>query len=134
MAPAGTPVLAVEGGKAWSAIEEKGGKVAYLDGKSGVRYFYGHLQTWATKLISATPTTPIEVDASDVLGLVGSTGNAEGRPPHLHFQMKRGSLQIDPFDDLAAVDIKHKGDRGMGTGVLVLALLWAWSQRQKGSS
>lgn len=134
MAPEGSPVLAVERGKAWSAIEEKGGKVAYLEGESGTRYFYGHLSAWATKLISATPTSPLDVDVGDELGKVGSTGNAQGKAPHIHFQMRRGSLVIDPFDDLAAVDVNHRGDRNMGKGVLVLALLWAWSQRQRGSS
>lgn len=137
MAPQGTPVLAVERGRAWSAIEDKGGKVVYLEGASGLSYFYGHLSQWATKVISATPTSALEVDAGDVLGLVGSTGNAEGRPPHLHFQMRRGSLQIDPFDSLERVDLQRRGtdpQRQQGSAVLVLAALWFLSKHKWGRS
>jgi murein DD-endopeptidase MepM/ murein hydrolase activator NlpD len=127
MAPAGTPVLAVENGKAWSNIEPKGGRVAYLQGASGARYFYGHLSEWTLKLISATAEKPLLVHAGDELGKVGTSGNAEGREPHLHFQIRRGSAVTDPFNELAQVDENDRGTdvaSNMGTGLLVLAVLW----------
>lgn len=128
LAPLGTPVLAVERGRAWSNNETKGGKVVYLQGESGRRYFYGHLSEWQLRIISATPTTAVEVDAGDELGKVGNTGNAEGGPTHVHFQQRDGSLVIDPYDDLYAVDPHRRGvdtQRSGGIAIMLLLLWWA---------
>jgi len=151
LAPKGTPALACEGGKAWSNIEPKGGRVAYLQGDSGARYFYGHLDSWSLKLISATTQKPLRVEAGEALGTVGTSGNAEGRPAHIHFQMRRpgyfgdgaysGTEIVDPFPELLEVD-PHK--RGLGRraaaaqptqlsqGLAVLAVLWMLFQATKG--
>jgi murein DD-endopeptidase MepM/ murein hydrolase activator NlpD len=148
MAPHGTPVLAVEQGQAWSSIDPKGGRVVYLQGESGDRYYYAHLSEWALKLIRATSTQPWPVEPGDVLGKVGTSGNAEGRPPHLHFQLRRwvyrgdgvpaASEVLDPFPQLLTADPKRAGVRranggGVRTGPFggegmtawaLLALLW----------
>lgn len=132
MAPLGTPVLAVEDGKAWTDIDPKGGKVAYLQGMSGQRYYYAHLDSWATKLIQRTQQSPLSVSLGTELGTVGTTGNAKGGAPHLHFQSRRGSAVFDPFNELLRVDPHKRGvdaGGGMGKGILVLAVLWALSQR-----
>jgi murein DD-endopeptidase MepM/ murein hydrolase activator NlpD len=146
MAPLGTPVLAVERGKAWSSIEPKGGKVVYLEGESGARYFYGHLSEWTLPLISATTSKPLGVAAGDELGRVGNTGNAAGGPPHIHFQIRRvsffgaealpGAGLADPFPELMAADPKRAGiarrsssSSAPATALLLLGILWAWSKR-----
>jgi murein DD-endopeptidase MepM/ murein hydrolase activator NlpD len=151
LAPEGAPVLAVERGAAWSDIDPRGGKVVYLQGESGDRYYYAHLSEWALKLISATTQQPWPVEAGDVLGKVGTTGNAAGRPPHIHFQLRRwvyrgdgvpaASEVLDPFAELLEVDPKRVGvarrsggggggkgplgGEGAVAGLLLLALLWA---------
>lgn len=115
-APAGTPVLAVEAGRAWADRDTaKGGNTVYLETPGGVRYYYAHLS------IDFVDTHPIDVAAGAELGAVGTTGNARGRPPHLHFQMRMGSLRIDPFGDLLAADPHRRGVASMGaTAVWVL--------------
>jgi len=49
--------------------------------------------------------------AGDVLGYMGSTGNAEGGPEHLHFQMSTPEGEtVDPYDYLL------QAQRGGGIG------------------
>lgn len=134
MAPRGSLLVAVEPGVAWSTLDPKGGNVVYLEGAStGYRYYYAHLDTWAPALSALG--LRVAVSAGDAVGYVGTTGNAAGRPPHLHFQVRSGSLVFDPFDDLAAVD-PHRGrarspapsssaPAGPGAAVVWLAILWA---------
>lgn len=150
MAPAHTPLLAVESGSAWSSTEPKGGRVVYLLGVSGARYFYGHLESWALGLIDAPPERPIHVEAGEELGKVGNTGNAQGRPTHVHFQIRRGADVVDPFPELYEVDPHKRGsipepgvlDRvetavtsaatGLGNAIGMLALLWVLVNASKG--
>lgn len=142
MAPAHSPLVAVEAGVAWSSDEPKGGRVAYLLGDSGARYFYGHLEDWGLGLITATAEHPARVSAGEHVGNVGTTGNAAGGPPHVHFQIRRGADVVDPFPELYDADPLHRGkvlepgavDRfeaglgnfasGLGTSIGMLALLW----------
>lgn len=154
LAPAGSPVLAVEKGAAWSDIDPKGGKVVYLIGESGAHYYYAHLQEWALKLISATRQQPWPVEAGDVVGKVGTTGNAAGRPPHIHFQMKFvgavGSTQVNPFPDLIMADpkadhtrphyvgpvdrLKSAATDALNTGISglgLIALVWLISRQRR---
>jgi murein DD-endopeptidase MepM/ murein hydrolase activator NlpD len=97
-APAGTPVLAVDAGNIRAAIDPKGGTVAYLASSDGTRYYYAHLQEYVG-------TYPRAVAAGDVIGLVGTSGNAQGKAPHLHFEAHPNgeARSIDPFPDLMAV-------------------------------
>ena len=140
MAPLGSPVVAVESGKAWSSIEPKGGQVAYLEGESGTRYFYGHLSAWVLPLITATTGKPLQVGAGAALGFVGTSGNAAGRPPHVHFQIRRPSFfgaealpasdVVDPYPELVAADPKRRGagaaptSSSAGPSLAVMFFLW----------
>ena len=132
MAPLGTPVLAVQDGVATATTDPKGGNVVYLDGDDGTRYYYAHLASWTPRLLlGGNPR--VEVKAGDDLGYVGNTGNAQDTGTHLHFQARRGSLVIDPFDDLQAVDPhSERGSRAalaLPAGVLgLLAILWLMSR------
>lgn len=121
LAPAGTPVLAVDAGRARASEEPKGGRVVYLDA-GGVVYFYGHLSEWSGELAPGKP--PVAVRAGDELGKVGNTGNAQGRTPHLHFQMRRGSLVLDPYGELARVDPKATMHFDGASLLKLLALAW----------
>ena len=150
MAPAHSPLLAVESGMAWSSNEPKGGKVAYLLGDSGARYFYGHLEAWDLGLITASAEHPVRVTAGEGLGRVGTTGNAAGGPPHVHFQIRRGASVVDPFPELYDADPLHRGNvvepgaldrfesglgnfaKGLGDSLGILAIVWVLVNASKG--
>lgn len=92
-APRGTNVVAVADGTV-SRVEttELGGRVVWLrDARSSREYYYAHLQK---QLVH----TGQKVRAGDVLGTVGTTGNAADAPPHLHFGIYRGGRGIRPVD------------------------------------
>lgn len=125
-APRNAPVVAVSSGVARRATETKGGRAVYLRTPQGVEYYYAHLASWSAKLQSADS---VEVDEGDVLGAVGTSGNAAGRPPHLHFQVKEDGKTIDPFDLLRAVDVNRgksiqPSSEGPQWGKLAWAVLW----------
>jgi peptidoglycan LD-endopeptidase LytH len=97
-APRGTPVIAVTAGQVTRVSEDNiGGKVVWLsDANSGLSYYYAHLDEHRVRQGEW-------VKPGDVLGTVGTTGNAQGTPPHLHFGIYRpGRVAIDPAPLLAA--------------------------------
>ena len=84
MAPAGTPVLAVADGRIEKLFDSKrGGLTIYQFEPSGRWcYYYAHLQRYAEGLAEQQ-----EVKRGQVIGYVGSTGNASPEAPHLHFEI-----------------------------------------------
>lgn len=87
MAPSGSPALAPVDGVIRSHHSGLGGLSYYLDGDDGNEYFGAHL---------ATMTAQGRVEAGEVVGTVGSTGNAS--TPHLHFEVKQGgATSVNPF-------------------------------------
>lgn len=82
MAPAGTPVLAVADGsveKLFTSV--RGGLTLYQFEPSGrLAYYYAHLERYADGLAQGQP-----LRRGQVIGYVGSTGNASPEAPHLHF-------------------------------------------------
>lgn len=78
----GTPVVASVSG----VVEHVSGAVAglafYLHGDDGNTYYGAHL--------GSVTGRPRRVRAGEVLGTVGTSGNAERTPPHLHFEIKPG--------------------------------------------
>jgi peptidoglycan LD-endopeptidase LytH len=96
-APRGTPVVAVAAGRVIQArTTPVGGRVIWLaDHASDLSYYYAHLD----RIHVAEGSY---VNAGDVLGTVGNTGNAAGTSPHLHFGAYRpGTRAIDPSSLLA---------------------------------
>lgn len=77
-AAAGTPVVAVSDGKITAAGDDggKGGLRIWVSGK----FYYAHLSGLAKGLKVGMP-----VKAGQVIGYVGTSGNAKGGAPHLHF-------------------------------------------------
>lgn len=79
MAATGTPLVAVRDGVVTSKSSNLGGLTIWLEVEDGVRYYYAHLD----EVLVASG----EVRAGDVIGTVGSTGNASASAPHLHFEI-----------------------------------------------
>ncbi len=82
MAAAGTPVLAVADGHVEKLFDSaRGGLTIYQFEPSGrYAYYYAHLQRYADNLAEKQ-----SIKRGQVIGYVGSTGNADPAAPHLHF-------------------------------------------------
>jgi murein DD-endopeptidase MepM/ murein hydrolase activator NlpD len=82
-APLGTPLLAVAHGTVFSVGWERlGGWRLWLRDDQGNEFYYAHLSAYSPLAVNGAI-----VDAGDVLGFVGNTGDAEGTPYHLHFEV-----------------------------------------------
>lgn len=81
-APKGTPVIAVDDGKVVKLFLSKpGGLTVYqFDPRETVAYYYAHLDAYAPDLEEGQ-----QLRRGDLVGYVGSTGNANPAAPHLHF-------------------------------------------------
>jgi len=107
MAPRDTPVLAVEDGVIKKLFLSKPGGLTFyqFDPSQQFCYYYAHLNGYAKGL-----TEGMAVARGQVIGYVGSTGNASPLSPHLHFGItvlgpeKRwyGGTAIDPYPFLLA--------------------------------
>jgi peptidoglycan LD-endopeptidase LytH len=89
MAPRGTPVLSADAGRIFRLrSSELGGITIYAtDPDEMFVYYYAHLDGYRRGLTEGIP-----VAKGEVIGYVGTTGNAPPNVPHLHFQvMKLGS-------------------------------------------
>jgi murein DD-endopeptidase MepM/ murein hydrolase activator NlpD len=86
LAPAGTPLVAVADGRITRAsnVERgRGGISLWLQDYRGTSYYYAHNQRNLVRVGQ-------RVHRGQVVALVGSSGNARGGPPHLHFQLHPG--------------------------------------------
>jgi hypothetical protein len=100
----GAPVVAVADGVllsvGWNRI---GGWRLWLRDRAGNFFYYAHLSLFAPIAVNGQP-----VRAGTVIGFVGNTGDAEGTPYHLHFEIHPRSLlslgydgAVDPFSYLS---------------------------------
>lgn len=81
-APEGTPVLAATAGWVVSMGEDSlGGNYILILGAKWRLHYYAHLQAIDTQ-------GGAWVSAGEVIGKVGTTGNAKGKPPHLHYDIR----------------------------------------------
>ena len=103
LAPRRTPVLAAEDGTIVKFFFSKaGGNTIYqFDPSSAYAYYYAHLDGYVAGVKEGD-----HVKKGQVIGYVGTTGNAPPNTPHLHFaifkltekkQWWRGT-PLDPFD------------------------------------
>ena len=85
MAPRGTPVLATNDGhvvKLFTSV--RGGLTVYqFDPQDRVIYYYAHLDRYVPDLAEGQA-----LHRGDIIGFVGSTGNASADAPHLHFEIE----------------------------------------------
>ncbi len=86
MAPRGTRVFAVDDGKLVKLFKSvPGGLTVYqFDPAGQLAYYYAHLDRYADGLKEG-----VELKRGDLIGYVGSTGNASPDGPHLHFAVFR---------------------------------------------
>ena len=102
LAPRGTDVYAVEDGKVAKLFTSKaGGLTVYqFDPTETFVYYYAHLDRYAPGLHEGA-----FLKKGDVVGAVGTTGNAPKDTPHLHFAIMKldpdkrwwGGTALDPF-------------------------------------
>lgn len=105
LAPRNTPILAVEDGKiAKLFLSDAGGITIYqYDPSMTYVYYYAHLERYAPGLKEGQG-----VKRGDVIGYVGTTGNAPRDTPHLHFAIVKMAddkkwwqgTPIDPYSVL----------------------------------
>jgi murein DD-endopeptidase MepM/ murein hydrolase activator NlpD len=109
MAPRGTSVLAVDDGtirKLFTSL--RGGLTIYqFDPTETYCYYYAHLDRYADGIHENRP-----VRRGEIIGYVGTTGDAAVTMPHLHFEIARigadkkwwGGVPINPYPILASID------------------------------
>jgi murein DD-endopeptidase MepM/ murein hydrolase activator NlpD len=100
----GTQIVAVvDGIISYIGDQPKGGHCLWLTTESGASFYYAHLDRWAAGLYEG-----MEVQAGDLLGYVGNTGNAKYTPSHLHFGVNQNDEMINPYPLLTrATPVQH---------------------------
>ncbi len=90
IAPRNTPVLAVEGGRIAKLFSSNlGGLTIYqFDPTETYCYYYAHLESYVPGLREG-----MQVIRGQVIGYVGTSGNAGPNNPHLHFAIFRLNAQ-----------------------------------------
>ena len=92
-APRGTPIYSATEGYVYRIGENAlGGQTVSVVGAGGRIYYYAHLDSYAPGIAEGDYVT-----TQSVLGYVGTTGNAQGTPPHLHFGVYTTSGAINPL-------------------------------------
>ncbi|MGP5504046.1 M23 family metallopeptidase [Psychrobacter celer] len=88
----GTPIQATTAGIVSKVGENTlGGRVVVIVGPGGAGHYYAHLENYAD-------ITPNDwVDAGDVIGYVGDSGNAKGTPPHVHYGIYIKGNAVNPY-------------------------------------
>jgi murein DD-endopeptidase MepM/ murein hydrolase activator NlpD len=113
-APRGTPVLALDDGVIRKLfVSVPGGLTIYhFDPTETYCYYYAHLDRYAPGLKEGDA-----VRHGEVIGYVGTTGNAPANAPHLHLEIKRlgpdkkwwQGTPIDPYPLLMQIDQPRQG-------------------------
>ncbi|MDX1448042.1 MAG: M23 family metallopeptidase [Acidimicrobiia bacterium] len=107
-APKGSPVYAVAAGMVIRMeISRRAGAYLLIDHGGGWESWYMHLNTDSPGTDDgrggfATAFAPglhegAFVDAGQLIGFVGDSGNAEHTVPHTHFELHRNGRPVDPF-------------------------------------
>lgn len=96
-APRGTAVRSATEGYVMRVGESPlGGKTVWVAGAGGRNYYYAHLDSFESDIAAGDYVTP-----ESVLGYVGTTGNAAGGTPHLHFGVYTPGGVVNPMPLLA---------------------------------
>jgi peptidoglycan LD-endopeptidase LytH len=100
-APRGTPVLAAtEGVVLRIGTNGLGGRTVTILGPGGQSHYYAHLDRWAGQREGGW------VEAGEVIGYVGNSGNAAGGPTHLHYAIQDASGRaVNPYSLLTAQQV-----------------------------
>ncbi len=95
-APTGTPVRTPVDGVVRHSAGGAGGTAAYIRTVEGHEVYFAHLASYS----DVKPGQSVKV--GDVVGFVGSTGNAAGGAAHLHFEIHpkgKGPVNPKPYLD-----------------------------------
>ena len=125
LAPRGTPVVAVDTGIITKLFTSKpGGLTIYqFDPPQNVCYYYAHLDRYAEGLREG-----MLVKKGDVIGYVGTTGNARPNTPHLHFAI----FELGPekhWWEGKPINPYPSSDAGSGKIRRCASTLWCWPRR-----
>jgi murein DD-endopeptidase MepM/ murein hydrolase activator NlpD len=97
-APLGTPLLACADGTIHTVgFNRLGGYRLWLRDESGNEFYYAHLSAYSPLAVEGNT-----VEAGDVVGFVGDTGDAEGGTPHLHFEIHPAAMLGLGYDGVVA--------------------------------
>ena len=90
----GAPILAVADGTVFSVGWNRvGGNRLWLRDRYGNEFYYAHLAAFSPLAVDGG-----RVQAGDVIGFMGNTGDAETTPYHLHFEIHPSSLLFLGYD------------------------------------
>lgn len=89
----GTPVLSsTEGVILSTGVNTLGGNVVWVLGPAMSRHYYAHLERYGDYQANDW------VQAGDIIGYVGNSGNAKTTPPHLHYGIYlSGQGAVNPY-------------------------------------
>jgi murein DD-endopeptidase MepM/ murein hydrolase activator NlpD len=94
----GAPVLAVADGTLFLVGRNRiGGNRFWLRDRDGNEFYYAHLAAFSPLAVNGG-----RVQAGDVIGFVGNTGDAETTPYHLHFEIHPSSLLFMGYDGVVS--------------------------------
>jgi len=97
-AAAGTPLLAVADGTLHTiGFTKIGGYRLWLRDTQGNEFYYAHLSAYSPLAVEGR-----NVQAGDVIGFVGDTGDADGGSPHLHFEIHPAAMAGLGYDGVVA--------------------------------
>jgi len=86
--PIGSPIHAAADGRVSFVGMRRGyGKVVEISHGNGLLTRYAHMSAWKARAGQ-------QVEAGDVIGLIGSTGRSTG--PHLHFEVRINDRAVNP--------------------------------------
>ena len=98
MAANGEPMYAVTSGVVRISHSSLGGNSIWLSGDNGIAFYYAHLSGFNVG-------SGARVGQGQTIGFNGSSGNASGGSPHLHFEIHpggTGSPAVNPYPTVAA--------------------------------
>ena len=94
----GTPLLAVADGTLHTiGFNKIGGYRLWLRDNAGNEFYYAHLSAYSPLAVEGR-----HVEAGDVVGFVGDTGDADGGTPHLHFEIHPAAMAGLGYDGVVA--------------------------------
>jgi peptidoglycan LD-endopeptidase LytH len=99
----GTTSVAVVSGVAEWRFGSRSGLAVWLNGDDGNDYFYAHFDAWNG--------SARRVVAGEVIGYVGTTGDAVGTSPHTHFEIHPGGGHnpVNPYPSLVTACTDRAG-------------------------
>ncbi|PKG36117.1 MULTISPECIES: M23 family metallopeptidase [Psychrobacter] len=91
-APRGTPIQSTTQGIVRKVGDNAlGGRVVVVVGPGGAGHYYAHLEDYAD-------IAPNDwVNAGDIVGYVGDSGNAKGTPTHVHYGIYINGSAVNPY-------------------------------------